>query len=67
MVSAIWTTSSEGRLDELQELLKNSSNADVNVKDDAGVTPLIAAVKNGHLEVIQVLLAHGTFFVFLVR
>ncbi|KIK70811.1 hypothetical protein GYMLUDRAFT_295341 [Collybiopsis luxurians FD-317 M1] len=59
MVSPIWTASSEGHLDELEQLLKNASNVDVNVKDDTGVTPLIAAVKNGHLEVIQALLAHG--------
>ncbi|KAF5385452.1 hypothetical protein D9757_005428 [Collybiopsis confluens] len=59
MTSAIFKAASEGDLDELQELLKDAANVDVNVKDETGVTPLIAAVKNGHLEVIQTLLANG--------
>ncbi|KAF9076071.1 hypothetical protein BDP27DRAFT_880661 [Rhodocollybia butyracea] len=58
MVSALWNASSEGRLGEVQELLKTQS-VDVNVKDQIGVTPLIEAVKNGHVEVVQALLAHG--------
>ena len=77
MVSPLWIASSEGRLEEVQDLLRTASNADVNVKgmcgslvalplfaelciDQNGITPLIEAVKNGHVEVVHALLAHGT-------
>ncbi|KAJ3895516.1 hypothetical protein GG344DRAFT_73033 [Lentinula edodes] len=59
MVSPLWIASSEGRLEEVQDLLRTASNADVNVKDQNGITPLIEAVKNGHVEVVHALLAHG--------
>ncbi|KAJ3760544.1 hypothetical protein EV360DRAFT_81064 [Lentinula raphanica] len=62
MVSPLWIASSEGRLEQVQELLGTASSADVNIKDQNGVTPLIEAVKNGHVEVIHALLAHGTQF-----
>ncbi|KAE9400538.1 hypothetical protein BT96DRAFT_992853 [Gymnopus androsaceus JB14] len=59
MVSALWKASSEGRLEDVHEILKTATGVDVNVKDHTGVTPLILAVQNGHIEVVQVLLAHG--------
>ncbi|KAJ3728132.1 hypothetical protein DFJ43DRAFT_1139999 [Lentinula guzmanii] len=59
MVSALWIASSEGRFEEVQELLRTASSPDVNVKDQDGITPLIEAVKNGHVEVVHALLAHG--------
>ncbi|KAF8832172.1 hypothetical protein HHX47_DHR1000894 [Lentinula edodes] len=55
----LYEASSEGRLEEVQDLLRTASNADVNVKDQNGITPLIEAVKNGHVEVVHALLAHG--------
>ncbi|KAJ4485914.1 hypothetical protein J3R30DRAFT_3282740 [Lentinula aciculospora] len=59
MISSLWIASSEGRLEEVQELLRTAS-ADVNVRDhNSGTTPLIEAVKNGHIEVVHALLAHG--------
>lgn len=81
MVSPLWIASSEGRLEEVQDLLRTASNADVNVKgmcgslvalpsfaelciDSNGITPLIEAVKNGHVEVVHALLAHGTNVLF---
>ncbi|KAI0688678.1 hypothetical protein BC835DRAFT_1408020 [Cytidiella melzeri] len=59
MVSALWNACSDGDLDMVKELLNDSSQADVEVKDHAGVTPLIEAVKNGHVEVVRILIERG--------
>ncbi|KAI0814812.1 hypothetical protein BC629DRAFT_1435938 [Irpex lacteus] len=59
MVSALWKASSDGDLDKLNELLNESSPADLEVQDHAGSTPLIEAVKNGHVEVVRALIEKG--------
>ncbi|TBU34666.1 hypothetical protein BD311DRAFT_802246 [Dichomitus squalens] len=59
MVSPLWKASSEGNLENLTELLKDATPVDIEVKDFTGVTPLIEAVKNGHVEVVQILLDKG--------
>ncbi|PCH33896.1 hypothetical protein WOLCODRAFT_160435 [Wolfiporia cocos MD-104 SS10] len=59
MVSALWKACSEGNLDNVQEILKEASSVDLEIKDHTGVTPLIEAVKNGHVEVVRALLDKG--------
>ncbi|TFY63130.1 hypothetical protein EVJ58_g3438 [Rhodofomes roseus] len=59
MVSALWKACSEGNLENVNELLKESSSAEIETQDQNGVTPLIEAVKNGHVEVVKALLDKG--------
>ncbi|KZT30732.1 hypothetical protein NEOLEDRAFT_1083068 [Neolentinus lepideus HHB14362 ss-1] len=59
MVSALWKASSEGDLDNVLEFLKSATSIDIEIKDHTGATPLIEAVKNGHTEIVRVLLDHG--------
>ncbi|EIN14030.1 hypothetical protein PUNSTDRAFT_140422 [Punctularia strigosozonata HHB-11173 SS5] len=59
MVSALWQASAEGNLELVSDLLKDASSADIEIKDHDGVTPLIEAVKNGHVEVVRALLDRG--------
>ncbi|PIL31708.1 transporter [Ganoderma sinense ZZ0214-1] len=59
MVSPLWKAASDGNLESLSQLLREASPVDVEVKDFTGVTPLIEAVKNGHVEVVRILLDKG--------
>ncbi|KAF8349706.1 hypothetical protein F5887DRAFT_1058981 [Amanita rubescens] len=59
MVSPLWLACSGGDVDKVHELLKGSSNIDIEVRDHAGVTPLIEAIKNGHVEIVRLLLDFG--------
>ncbi|KAI0308304.1 hypothetical protein B0F90DRAFT_1813583 [Multifurca ochricompacta] len=59
MVSDLWQASSDGDLNKVNELLAQASPLDIEEKDQDGVTPLIAAVKNGHRDVVKALLDHG--------
>ncbi|KAJ2965195.1 hypothetical protein NUW54_g14200 [Trametes sanguinea] len=59
MVSPLWKACSEGNLENVVELLKDATPVDIEVKDHTGVTPLIEAVKNGHVEIVRVLLDKG--------
>ncbi|KIO33784.1 hypothetical protein M407DRAFT_17391, partial [Tulasnella calospora MUT 4182] len=59
MVSALWKAAADGDLNHLNQILKDASHVDIEVKDHTGVTPLIQAVRNGHVEVVKELLARG--------
>ncbi|KAI0721399.1 hypothetical protein C8T65DRAFT_735406 [Cerioporus squamosus] len=59
MVSPLWKACSEGSIENVVELLKEATPVDIEVKDHTGVTPLIEAVKNGHVEVVRILLDKG--------
>ncbi|KZT75088.1 hypothetical protein DAEQUDRAFT_761050 [Daedalea quercina L-15889] len=59
MVSALWKACSEGNLENVNELLREASSTEIETKDQDGVTPLIEAVKNGHVEVVRALLDKG--------
>ncbi|KAG5647545.1 hypothetical protein DXG03_008898 [Asterophora parasitica] len=59
MVSALWKACSAGEVEAVRDLLKEATNVDIEVKDHTGVTPLIEAVRNGHLEVVRALLEKG--------
>ncbi|KAG9003776.1 hypothetical protein FRB94_002881 [Tulasnella sp. JGI-2019a] len=59
MVSALWKAAGEGDIIKVQELLKDATNVDIELKDHTGVTPLIQAVRNGHVDIVKDLLAHG--------
>ncbi|RDB29633.1 hypothetical protein Hypma_015741 [Hypsizygus marmoreus] len=59
MVSLLWKASSEGNLESVEELLKDATSVDMEIKDHTGSTPLIEAIKNGHVEVVRVLLDKG--------
>ncbi|TFK36906.1 hypothetical protein BDQ12DRAFT_686069 [Crucibulum laeve] len=59
MVSALWKASSEGDLEMVHQLLNEASAVDVELKDHTGVTPLIEAVRNGHIEIVRALLDKG--------
>ncbi|KAI0034140.1 hypothetical protein K488DRAFT_77405 [Vararia minispora EC-137] len=58
MVSDLWAASEHGDLAKVLELL-GSGNVDIEIKDNEGATPLIAAVKNGHRDVVDALLDKG--------
>ncbi|TFY72414.1 hypothetical protein EVG20_g596 [Dentipellis fragilis] len=59
MVSELWNASSQGDLPTVHALLVQLSSADIEIKDQEGVTPLIVAVKNGHHDVVKALLEKG--------
>ncbi|KDQ63344.1 hypothetical protein JAAARDRAFT_121021 [Jaapia argillacea MUCL 33604] len=59
MVSALWKACSEGDLENVLELLKSASAVDIEIKDHTGSTPLIEAIKIGHVEIVKVLLERG--------
>ncbi|TFK77296.1 hypothetical protein BDN72DRAFT_830459 [Pluteus cervinus] len=59
MVSALWKAASEGNLQAVNELLKDASIPDIELKDHAGFTALIEAIKNGHVDVARALLDKG--------
>ncbi|KAH9065652.1 hypothetical protein EDB87DRAFT_1679379 [Lactarius vividus] len=59
MISDLLQASSDGDLNKLNQLLAQPSSLDIEQKDQDGVTPLIAAVKNGHRDVVKALLDHG--------
>jgi hypothetical protein len=59
MVSALWKAAADGDLNHTNDLLKDASHVDIEVKDHTGVTPLIQAVRNGHVEIVKELLARG--------
>ena len=48
----------QGYRDVVQSCLQ-SPNCDVNVRDNAGYTPLHECVTKGHLEIVRLLLMHG--------
>ncbi|KAJ7109976.1 hypothetical protein C8R44DRAFT_269005 [Mycena epipterygia] len=59
MVSALWKACSQGDLEGVNQLLSTADSVDIEIKDHTGVTPLIEAIKNGHAEVVRVLLDKG--------
>ncbi|EPQ61417.1 hypothetical protein GLOTRDRAFT_124253 [Gloeophyllum trabeum ATCC 11539] len=59
MVSPLWKACSEGDLENVLEFLKSASSIDIEIKDHTGATPLIEAVKNGHTEIVRILLDRG--------
>ncbi|KAG8738433.1 hypothetical protein FRC10_006851 [Ceratobasidium sp. 414] len=60
MVSALWKACAAAvqDADEVHRLL-SEPGVDLEIKDQAGTTPLIQAVKNGHKDVVKALLAAG--------
>ncbi|KAF9566122.1 hypothetical protein CPC08DRAFT_682981, partial [Agrocybe pediades] len=59
MVSPLWKACSDGDLQKVLEFLNEPSALDIELKDHTGVTPLIEAVRNGHIEIVKVLLEKG--------
>lgn len=59
MISALWKACAEGDLENVHQLLKDASPLDIEIKDHNGVTPLIEAIRNGHVEVVRALLDKG--------
>ncbi|PPQ67183.1 hypothetical protein CVT25_005784 [Psilocybe cyanescens] len=59
MVSPLWKASSDGDLQKVLEYLNEPSAVDIELKDHTGVTPLIEAVRNGHVEIVSILLEKG--------
>ncbi|KAH9960760.1 hypothetical protein BGW80DRAFT_1361572, partial [Lactifluus volemus] len=59
MVSDLLNACSDGDINKLNHLLAHPSPLDIEEKDQDGLTPLIAAVKNGHRDVVKALLDHG--------
>ncbi|KAF7784034.1 hypothetical protein Agabi119p4_199 [Agaricus bisporus var. burnettii] len=50
---------SEGNLHVVSDLLHGSNPVDIEFRDESGSTPLIEAVKNGHVNIIHTLLEKG--------
>jgi len=49
-----------GKLEEVREILLSANGSSViNERNHIGITPLMYASKNGRIEVVQLLLAHG--------
>ncbi|CAE7079199.1 unnamed protein product [Rhizoctonia solani] len=63
MVSALWNVcAAEAQdLEGVQRQLKEPG-VDLEIKDHAGTTPLIQAVRNGHKDIIKLLIAAGLYF-----
>ncbi|KAG6832527.1 hypothetical protein H0H92_000156 [Tricholoma furcatifolium] len=59
MVSALWNACSSGNFDTVREILNDATPADIQVKDQFGITPLIEAVRNGHADIVRALLDKG--------
>ncbi|KIM47811.1 hypothetical protein M413DRAFT_210049 [Hebeloma cylindrosporum] len=59
MVSPLWKACADGDLQRTNELLADATALDVELKDHTGVTPLIEAVRNGHIDVVRALLDKG--------
>lgn len=59
MAHALFKACSEGNLAALHDLLHDVNPYELEVQDESGSTPLIAAVKNGHVDVISALLDKG--------
>ncbi|KAG6821382.1 hypothetical protein H0H93_014179 [Arthromyces matolae] len=59
MVSALWNACSAGDANAVRDLLNDASDIDIEQKDQFGVTPLIEAVRNGHIEIVKALLDKG--------
>ncbi|KZV87767.1 hypothetical protein EXIGLDRAFT_767448 [Exidia glandulosa HHB12029] len=59
MVSALWKACATGDAGQVAELLRDATPVDIEVKDHTGVTPLIQAIRNGHVDVVKILLDHG--------
>lgn len=59
MVSPLWSACSEGNIEAVLGLLSQASPVDIEIKDHTGATPLLEAVKKGHLDVVKALLAKG--------
>jgi ankyrin repeat protein len=49
----------EGDLDEVAEVFDDGARTDINQRDAEGNTPLICAVRNGHIPVVEFLLKRG--------
>ncbi|KAI6162014.1 hypothetical protein EDD17DRAFT_1873930 [Pisolithus thermaeus] len=59
MVSPLWSACSEGNIEAVLSLLNQASPVDIEIKDHTGATPLLEAVKKGHVDVVKALLAKG--------
>ncbi|KIY51223.1 hypothetical protein FISHEDRAFT_70866 [Fistulina hepatica ATCC 64428] len=59
MISPLWSAVSEGNLPCVVDLLGQLSIQDIEIKDQDGTTPLIQAIKNGHTDIVRVLLDKG--------
>ncbi|ESK98092.1 protein with ankyrin repeats [Moniliophthora roreri MCA 2997] len=59
MTAALIQAAAEGRREDVLQILSETPSTDVNGKDEQGATALVEAVKNGHVEVVRVLLDKG--------
>ncbi|KAK7059179.1 hypothetical protein VNI00_001806 [Paramarasmius palmivorus] len=59
MVAALIQAAAEGRREDVLQIIAETPSIDINGKDDNGATALVEAVKNGHVEVVRVLLDKG--------
>lgn len=59
MAASLASAAAEGRIEEVRAILAQESPLDLEAKDEAGNTPLIEAVRNGHAEVARALLEKG--------
>ena len=53
----LWMASFNGQLDEVKAAL--AQGADANFRGKGGVTPLVAAARNGYLDIVKYLVEHG--------
>ncbi|KIJ24778.1 hypothetical protein M422DRAFT_785778 [Sphaerobolus stellatus SS14] len=59
MVSALWKACADGDAAKVDEYLADATSVDIEIKDHTGGTPLIQAIKGGHLLIVKALLAKG--------
>ncbi|KAI4528956.1 hypothetical protein K525DRAFT_281572 [Schizophyllum commune Loenen D] len=59
MVASLALAAAEGRLEDVRAILAQESPVDLEARDEAGNTPLVEAVRNGHSEVVRALLEKG--------
>jgi ankyrin repeat protein len=57
--SFLWAASKGGRTQECQSLLTMGADVNWSNKGEGGTTPILEAAKNGHREVVRLLMAMG--------
>ncbi|KAI6047806.1 hypothetical protein EDC04DRAFT_2863981 [Pisolithus marmoratus] len=67
MVSPLWSACSEGNIEAVLGLLSQASPVDIEIRDHTGATPLLEAVRRGHVDVVRALLARGNHPIFSIH
>jgi uncharacterized protein len=54
----VWVLAGDGKVSEIDAILRNNSVLDANLQDEYGYSPLHAAVSYGHIDLIRLLMTY---------